>query len=655
MYEKFPNLLMPLQVGKLTVKNRLAVAPMGLMELFDQEGIVNDTGMEFFAERAKGGFGLITLPAVHPDQEIDPVIFKFPENKTLYIQRSKMLLDRCHAYGAKVFIQISFGLGRNGMPGCKSSDETPYYFAPDTKTPALTTEEIKRKIALVVEMAKFLKDTGFDGVEMHAMHWGYLLDQLAMSITNHRTDEYGGSLENRLRAAKELVLGIKEVCGKDFPVCMRLGLRSFITDLYRPDITRDDSKEAGRTLEEAVEIAKLLEEYGYDLLSVDLGIYDSFYYMLPPAYIEYGVILPYVEAVKKAVSIPVIAAGGRMNDPRLSDHAIGEGRLDGLVLGRQSLADPYYPSKVETGKIEKIRPCIACNAGCNGEGSLGKYTCCAVNPQALKEDFMKIEPAQQRKKIAVIGGGTAGMEFARTARLRGHEVELYEKEEHLGGLLIPAGNHDFKSEVKQLNQWYQNELKDLNIPVHTGMEMRAEDIKALDADTIVLTVGAEPIMPPIPGIHHPKTVDCVKASMNQCETGDKVAIIGGGLTGCEIALDMARKRKKVTVVDALDELMTGTAFPNKLMLLDYFKHYNVEILTGHRIKEINDTGAVVTGKDNQEKTVQADYVIMSIGFKPRKSMASELYGEGKEVYSLVTGTRSIMTSVRDAFEVARKV
>lgn len=247
------------------------------------------------------------------------------------------------------------------------------------------------------------------------------------------------------------------------------------------------------------------------------------------------------------------------------------------------------------------------------------------------------------------------MEFARTARLRGHEVELYEKEEHLGGLLIPAGNHDFKSEVKQLNQWYQNELKDLNIPVHTGMEMRAEDIKALDADTIVLTVGAEPIMPPIPGIHHPKTVDCVKASMNQCETGDKVAIIGGGLTGCEIALDMARKGKKVTVVDALDELMTGTAFPNKLMLLDYFKHYNVEILTGHRIKEINDTGAVVTGKDNQEKTIQADYVIMSIGFKPRKSMASELYGEGKEVYSLVTGTRSIMTSVRDAFEVARKV
>lgn len=655
MNEKFPNLLKPLRIGRLTVKNRICMAPMGLMELFDQDGVINNTGLEFFAERARGGFGLITVPAVHPDQEIDPVIFKFPKDRTFYIQRSKMLLDRCHAYGAKVFIQISMGVGRNGMPGCKAPDELPYYFAPEIKTPVLTTEEIKKKISDVVEMAKFLKDIGYDGVEMHAMHWGYLLDQLAMSITNHRTDEYGGSLENRLRAAKELVQGIKELCGKDFPVCMRLGIRSFITDLYQADIVRDDSREAGRTLKEAIEIAKLLEEYGYDLLSVDMGLYDSFYYMLPPAYMEHGVILPYVSKVKEAVGIPVIAAGGRMNDPHMSDKAIGEGKFDGLMLGRQSLADPYYPSKVGAGKPETIRPCIACNAGCNGESALGKYTCCAVNPVALKEDFFGIKKTELKKKIAVIGGGVAGMEFARTARMRGHEAEIYEKENTLGGLLIPAGYHIFKSEIGQLNKWYQNELKELGVPVHLEKEMTAEDIKALDVDTVVLTVGSRPIMPPIPGIDHEKVMGCIAATMEQQKIGEKIIIIGGGLTGCEIALDLAQKGKKITIVDALDDIMNGTSYPNKRMLLDYFEYYKVDILTGYRIEAIDDAGAVLEGKDGERKILEADNIIISIGFRPLESMAYELFGEGKEILSITTGAGSIMTSVRDAYEVARKI
>lgn len=653
MYEQYPNLLKPMKIGGVTVKNRFSVAPMGLLEILDDKGRTSDVGLEFFAERAKGGFGLITVPAIHPDTEIDPVVFPCVLDAE-YVQRQKILLDRCHAYGAKMFIQVSFGLGRNGVPGCKSVSELPYYSAPDQKTPVLTTEEIRQKIDAVVKAAKFVQEIGFDGVEMHAMHWGYLLDQMSMSITNHRTDEFGGCLENRLRAAKELVQGIKAICGKDFPVCMRLSVKTFIENLFKPSLTGEN--EGGRTVEEAVEIAKLLEKYGYDILSVDAGMYDSFYYMLPPAYMEHGYLLPYIEQIKKNVTIPVVAAGARLNDPKIAEQAIAEKKIDGVVFGRQSLADPSYPNKIAMGRPEKIRTCISCNLGCNGESSMGKYTCCAINPAAIKEKVYSAEIALRPKKIAVIGAGVAGMQFALTAAERGHKVEVYEKEKIAGGLLLAAGHHDFKSEIAKLNLWFQDELKELGVPLHLGKEMSPEDIKSLDADTVVLTVGSDPIMPGLPGINHAKTVDCISAARDLCQIGDTVVVIGGGLTGCEIAYDLALKGKKVAVVDALDELMTsGTAFPNKLMMLDLFRHYGVEVVTGHRIEEINDDGAVISGKDGCRKTLPADNVIISIGFRAKPSMAGELYGCGKEIYSITTGIGSIMNSVRDAYEVARKI
>ncbi|MDO5411007.1 MAG: FAD-dependent oxidoreductase [Lachnospiraceae bacterium] len=653
MYKQFSNLLQPIKVGNVIVKNRFWTAPMGLMELLDENGYILDNGLEYFVERAKGGFGVITVPAVHPDTEVDPVLFKCSMDGE-YVRRQKLLLDRCHGYGAKVFIQISFGVGRNGIPGCKSSDALPYYFAPDEVTPVLSTEEIKKKIGAVIGAAKFLKDIGFDGVEMHAMHWGYLLDQLAMSMTNHRRDEYGGNLENRLRAAKELVQGIKEVCGEGFPVGMRLGIKSFVEGLHKPSLNGEN--EAGRTIEEAVEVAKLLEKYGYDVLSVDAGIYDSFYYMLPPTYLEQGYLLPYVERVKREVSIPVIAAGGRMNDPCIADKAIGEGRLDGVVLGRQSLADPEYPNKIAMGRPERVRPCICCNLGCNGEGALGKYTCCAVNPVSIKEGIYEMKPVFRPKKIGVIGGGVAGMEFAYTAALRGHKVEIYEKEDKMGGLLLAAGHHDFKSEIEALNLWFQNELRELGVSIHLGMELGADEIRDLDVDTVVLTTGARPVMPPISGIDHEKTVDCISAVMGTCALGERVVIIGGGLTGCEIGYDLARKGKKVTIVDGLDQLMaSGTPLPNKLMMEDLLKQYEVEVFTGYRIKEVHEGGAVIVNRDGEEKLLEADQVVMAVGFRARPSMANELYGCGKEIYSLVTGTGSIMDSIRNGYELAHRI
>jgi len=331
----------------------------------------------------------------------------------------------------------------------------------------------------VVKSAKIAKDSGFAGVEVHSIHWGYLLDQFALSMMNHRTDEYGGSLENRLRAAREILEGIKQECGGDFPVSMRLGLKTFVKGFEQATLTVEE--EIGRTIEEGIEIAKLLESYGYDCLNVDTGIYDSFYYACPPMYMPKGYMVELAAKAKAAVNIPILA-GGRMNDPEIAEAAIRDEKIDAVVMGRAALADPEYPNKVLTGHTEKIRPCIACNQGCITRLQQGKQPTCAVNPAAMREIRFAMRPAVQAKKVVVVGGGVAGMEAARTAALRGHNVSLYEKKQELGGNLIPGGSHSFKKEVRELNAWYQNELNNLPVEIHMGEGVTAEQLQKMGAD-----------------------------------------------------------------------------------------------------------------------------------------------------------------------------
>ncbi|MCI8616646.1 MAG: FAD-dependent oxidoreductase, partial [Lachnospiraceae bacterium] len=385
---------------------------------------------------------------------------------------------------------ITMGLGRN-YPNLPAPSSVHVFRHPGEVSPELSRDQIKSKIESIVKASKIAKDSGFSGVEVHSIHWGYLLDQFALSMMNHRTDEYGGRLENRLRAAKEILEGIKQECGSDFPVSMRLGLKTFVKGFEQASLTGEE--EIGRTLEEGIEIAKLLESYGYDCLNVDTGIYDSFYYACPPMYMPKGYLVELAAKAKEAVNIPILA-GGRMNEADIAENAIRHGKIDAVVLGRAALADPEYPNKVLTGHTEKIRPCIACNQGCITRLQQGKQPTCAVNPAAMREVRYALRPCVQPKKVVVVGGGVAGMEAARTAAMRGHKVSLYEKNESLGGNLIPVGSHSFKKEVRELNAWYQNELKALPVEIHTGEVVTAGQLRNLDADVIILAAGSVPIM-----------------------------------------------------------------------------------------------------------------------------------------------------------------
>lgn len=659
MSTTYSPLLQPLQIGSLTIKNRFCAGPLTLPSLHGPFGEFSPDGLAYFEERAKGGFGLIYTGAFHPDTLVDPVHpldSKQPLKAPKTFRRTAVeLLERLDAYGAKMLPQVSMGYGRNAL-GCFCPSEIPYYHDPARLAPALTKDQIKQKIDQMIATAAFFQQCGFPGIEVHAMHWGYLLDQFAMSFMNHRGDEYGGDLENRLRCAREILEGVKAACGSKFVVSMRLALKTYMKGYNQPSLHGED--EVGRTLEEGLEIARRLEAYGYDCLSVDFGQYDSFYYAAPPCYMEKGRVIDLAAEAKKGVNIPILC-GGRMNDPDLAAQAVAQGKLDAIVLGRPSLADPAYPQKVAMGCPQDIRPCIGCNQGCIGALKIGRRAGCAVNPQAARESTFGLTPALKKKDVLVVGGGVAGMEAARCAALRGHEVTLCEGSTRLGGNLIPAGAHEFKTELSELNAWYQGQLATLGVQVETGMALTARDIRDRRPDAVVLATGAAPTVPKVEGIDSPKVIDCVTALTGAELPGRNILVVGGGLVGCETALGYAQAGKKVTILEALPDILSaGIPVPemNESMLRDLLAEAKVTLKTGCRLTKVTDTGAVAAGPDGEE-ALPADHVVLAVGFTSRPSLAAELEGAGMEVYQVGDGSQvgSVMTAIGSAYTVGRKL
>ena len=664
----FKHLLSPLTVRNTTLKNRLSVAPMGSGYGNRQgaHGEFLNSAIEYTIERARGGFGLFFSGCLVADYKVDPCdpSAHFMLHKPDFQKSASRMTELATVHDMKMIQQISFGMGRNS-PGTYSCSPTHVFGAPDLYAPELTKDQINQKIDCMIEAAQLMKACGFVGVEIHAMHWGYLLDNFAMAITNQRKDEYGGSLENRLRISKELVQGIKQVCGDNFLVDMRLGMKSYLRDFDHADLTGEH--EVGRTLEEAIEIAKLLEQYGYDMLNVDVGVYESFYHACPPGHMPLGNALPLAAQLKKAVNIPVLC-GSRMNDPYLSEKAIAAGEIDGAVLGRPSLADPYYPKKLEMGRPEKIRPCIGCLVGCMGKLRSGQFMGCAVNPALMHEADYGITPALQRKQVAVIGGGISGMEAARICKLRGHDVTIYEKSDRLGGLLHAASTPSFKTDLKLLMDWYIREIADTNIPVVYNTEVTAENLLAMPEgerpDAVILAMGSGPLMPKsIEGIDHEKCVSFIDAHLRESDFADdqSIVVVGGGLVGCETALSFAQSGKKVTIVEAAPEILGASKMLPimvKQMIPDMLEAAGATCVPGFQISKVNDQGAVIVPSQGGEPVLlPADHVIIAIGRKRAPSFAPDLYGSGIEVHAIgdMEEVGNVYTCVTAAYEVARSI
>lgn len=644
----------PLAIGPVMLRNRFVMAPMDTGFETNPDGSWSERGIDYFARRARGGFALLYSGGFSVDHTLEgrPGT-TFVENPRAFVSSSQRLIERTGAYGTYFFPQLAFGMGRNF--GAPSPSPLPALAGGGT-TRALTTEEIEARIDELVQGAVICREAGFRGIDIHALHWGHLLDQFALAYMNHRDDEYGGDLEHRLAIPRILVERIKRACGEDFVVTMRLALKSYLAGFGRGSV--DGADEVGRTPEEAVEVVRLLRGFGYDALSCDTGTCDSLYYGCPPSYVPKGYDLPFARMVKRTVDVPVLLAS-RMNDLGLAEQALADGDIDAVALGRPSLADPDLPNKVFAGREDRICPCLSCNQGCIGRYSTVGSVSCAVNPAVGMPEEYGLAPAELRRHVVVVGGGAAGMEAAIVAARRGHEVTLLEKSDRLGGLLTPAGTHGFKREVLELRDWLASEVAYLPIEVRLGEEASAEGVCALGADAVILSVGSVPVMPhSIKGINHPKVRDSISAVMDEGSLGRRVAIVGGGLVGCELALDLAQQGREVTVVEALDEALMGPGIPamNRQFLLDSLERLGVPLLTGHRLERVDDRGAVVAdATTGNEELVEADDVVIAIGFRPRPSLRPQLEGAGCEVYEVGDGNHvgSIMTAMWQAYEVAR--
>ena len=687
MDPKYEALFTPWKIGNVEIKNRIVMCPMGGTSLF---GWFELTGCHFdkeaaklFLERAQNNVGLI-IPGIAPLR--DTFWGKWLWQNPKMFEDLKDFMDEIHKTGAKLFIQLTAGMGRSWAitelvaplhknkftralikPILDTNHELaspsplPSRWDPEITTPEMTIEQIHEIIEAFAKTAKLCKDAGVDGVEIHAVHEGYLLDQFTMEWTNKRTDEYGGSFENRYRFPVEIVKAIKEICGQDFPVSLRYSVESKVKGFREGAVPGEVYTEAGRCMEESEKAAKYLQDAGYDMLNADNGTYDSWYWAHPPMYMPQNCNLEDVAHIKKFVDIPVVCAG-RM-EPEVAAQAIAEGRIDGMGVARQFLVDPEWVTKLIENRLEDIKPCICCHSGCfNFSSSKGHANTqdltdtmglarCALNAETMQSTKHYIKPASVAKNIAVIGGGIGGMESALVCAKRGHQVTLYEKSNALGGVFIAAAAPSFKEKDKALIAWYIRELgKYPNITVK--LNTKVESLDSLGADEVIVATGSEANRLPVPGFAY--GIQAVEYLLGNRQVGQNVVVIGGGLTGCEIAYELYLQGKKPTIVEMQDDLITtkGVCLANTSFLRDFFKANNVPVHLETRLCEIRTDGVTVADKDGNQFDIAADNVIVSVGYKP-----NPIAPKGKHIHIVGDASKvgNLRTVIWQAWDVCMKL
>jgi 2-enoate reductase len=663
MDNQYAKLFESTRIGKLELKNRISMAPLGPIGYADSEGAFNQRGQDYYVERAKGGTGLIITGICIVDLGIEdmptPVIPCPTQNPLAFIYAGTQMNERIHAYGAKSILQLTAGFGRSALPGFVGKyvapSEQENRWDPSVKHREMTIEEIQNVIRKFAMSAAIAVKAGFDGVEVHAAHESYLLDQFAIAFYNRRTDAFGGSLENRLRIVTEIVKAIKKACGPYYPVSLRYSLKSYMKGLRQGALPGETFVEAGKDIGEGIEAAKMLVAAGYDALNVDAGTYDSWYWNHPPMYFaEGGMYREFGRILKQHVDVPIILAG-RMDDPKMANDAIGDS-CDIVSYGRPLLADPYLPEKIRTGRLDEIRPCLSCHEGCLGRIDRGPI-CCAVNPACGRENIYGIKVATEKKNILVIGGGLAGMEVARVCAARGYGVTLNERDDRLGGTVIPGCVPAFKINDRKLIDWYARQMELLGVKVKLNRTVDVSAAKKEKADIVVVATGAKPIEFKIPG---KEAITASDALLCAKPVGQKVVMIGGGLVGCETGLWLVQQGKDVTIVEMTGEICGGPhamPFMNYDMLKDELTFHKVKILKNSKALSAGEKDVTIATPDGEVK-VPADTMIAAVGYKEQDGLYNELktaldvpvynIGDSRKVHN-------IMYSIWEAYEIAREM
>ena len=685
MDERLNPLFTPWRIGSCEIKNRVVLTSMGGTDLFGwmEKNHFDKAGARFIMEIAKNNVGLV-LPGCQP--VYNPMFGQWlHKNKKMY-RDLKAWMPEFHRTGAKLFVQLTAGFGRSFTissmmealytnPALRavskpfmdldkitaSASPSPNRWSDKVPSREMTVAEIQEFVDAFAQTARLLQEAGVDGVEVHAVHEGYLLDQFTLKYVNHRTDQYGGSFENRYRFPVEIVQAIKAACGKDFPVSLRYSVVSKTKGFRRGALPGEDFVEAGRDMEESQRAAKYLQDAGYDMLNCDNGTYDAWYWAHPPIYMPENCNLADVEHIKGFVDIPVVCAG-RL-DPRTAADSIAAGRLDGAGFARQFLADQQWVTKLMEGREEDIRPCILCHNGCfnmcHYEGvpndqDLGdslNLARCAVNAETMQWDRHYIKKAISPKRVHIIGGGLGGMEAARVLKLRGHEPIIYEKSDRLGGAFIAAGAESYKRKLRDLLAWYERQMQLLKVEVHYDTEIK--DVTRFGTDQVIVATGASPIV--LRGIHgHERMVEAIEFLNGEKTVGRRVAVVGGGLTGCEIAYELALQGKEPIIIEMKNDLVAqkGVCLANSSYLREWFALHGVPVHLETTLTAVHEDKVLCQDKEGKTIEIPCDSVISSVGYLPQP-----LEGKGRNIRFVgdCKQVGNVKTVVWGAYEAAMKV
>jgi 2,4-dienoyl-CoA reductase-like NADH-dependent reductase (Old Yellow Enzyme family)/thioredoxin reductase len=633
--DQFSRLFEPGSIGTMQIGNRIIMAPMATNYAGD-DGQATDLMIDHYEQRAKGGVGLIITEGICPD---------FPRGKgwkneagfddDKYIPGYKLLAEAVHRHGAKIAMQLHHAgrLAHKSFTGIQPVAPSPIQASPDDDMPReLTVDEINDLVKRFALAASRARQCGFDGVEIHGAH-GYLICQFISRLSNKRTDEYGGTLPGRARFLLEVIRAAREAVGSDFPLWCRIN-----TEEMGPESI---------SVEELQSVAKMAVTAGCDAISVSV-------YGLSMFSDQAGALVPFAAAVKKEVSVPVITVGALT--PEAGDRVLSEGKADFIAMARALLCDPALPNKLRRDQSDEIVPCIRC-LKCLATLMQGEHTQCSVNATLGRGYKYPLPPAPQRKQVLIAGGGPTGMEAARVAALRGHDVTLYDSGGSLGGQLLLGSVPPHKEQLESFRLYLAGQMRKLKVKIEKK-RVTAWLVDKVKPDAVVVATGiGSPVMPRIPGLDKLNPVFAADILSGENQAGERVAVIGGGLVGCETALFLAEKGRKVTVIEILPQVMTGLPFLRQMKMIVSLHQQGITLMTGTTCTEALADGLSVCGKDGKSQVIAADTVVIATGSTPDSSLYDSLKGKIAPLYLVgdAVKPRSVYEAVKEGFKAGLEI